>query len=133
MNDAAEWRAMCGDRVLVEQWSGTVVAQWQVYSWVLIDGLNVPKTYGTTTLTPLVPPLSDEGSVVSGNSVTVPEMIGPTMKRRLQTAGQRAIDAVEARNVAIEEAHAAGATLREIGDAVGLTHVAVMKIINRRK
>lgn len=64
---------------------------------------------------------------------TVPSVIDQPKVRALQRAGQRASDAVEARNAAIVEAHQAGATLREIGEAVGLTHVGVMKIINRRK
>jgi transposase-like protein len=65
------------------------------------------------------------------NSVTVPGVIDQAKVRSLQRAGQRVTDAVEARNAAIVEAHQAGATLRDIGEAVGLSHVAVMKIIKR--
>ena len=46
-------RVMCGDRVLAGQWSGVVAAQHGPFSWVVIDGINVPQTHATITLRPV--------------------------------------------------------------------------------
>lgn len=49
-------RVMCGDRVLAGQWSGVVAAQHGPFSWVVIDGINVPQTHATITLRPVENP-----------------------------------------------------------------------------
>ena len=46
-------RVMCGDRVLAGWWSGVVAAQHGPFSWVVIDGINVPQTHATITLRPV--------------------------------------------------------------------------------
>lgn len=53
----------------------------------------------------------------------------PQRKRELETAGRRARAAVEARNQAITAARADGASLREIAEAVGLSHMGVRKVL----
>lgn len=45
-------RVMCGDRVLVGDWSGVVAAQYGPFSWVVLDDINVPQTRSTITLQP---------------------------------------------------------------------------------
>lgn len=50
---AHAWKPMCGDRVLAGQWSGVVAAQHGPFSWVVIDGINVPQTHATITLRPV--------------------------------------------------------------------------------
>lgn len=47
---------MCGDRVLAGKWSGVVAAQHGPFSWVVIDGINVPQTHATITLRPVENP-----------------------------------------------------------------------------
>lgn len=49
----------------------------------------------------------------------------------LTKLGERVRIATEARDAAIRNAAAAGASLRAIGDAVGLSHTGVAKIIAR--
>ena len=51
----------------------------------------------------------------------------PATRKRLKAAS------VEERNKAICDAHAEGASLREIAAVVGLTHAGVRKIINNAK
>jgi len=51
----------------------------------------------------------------------------PATRKRLKAAS------VEERNKAICDAHAEGASLREIAAVVGLTHAGVRKIINQSK
>ena len=51
--------------------------------------------------------------------------------RKLRKAGEAVDKAIAERNAAIIEAHQAGHSLRAIGDAVGVTHVAVLKIIRK--
>lgn len=55
--------------------------------------------------------------------------LDPAMAKRLAKAGE----AVRKRDELIVEASNAGASLREIGRAVGLTHVAVKKIIDKHR
>lgn len=52
--------------------------------------------------------------------------------RALQRAAQRANDAVAERNAAIIDAHDAGATFREIAEAVGMSAAGILKIVRRR-
>ena len=51
--DSWSKQVMCGDRVLAGQWSGVVAAQHGPFSWVVIDGINVPQTHATITLRPV--------------------------------------------------------------------------------
>jgi len=53
--------------------------------------------------------------------------------RQLARAGSNVDAAVEARNELIRQAAAEGATLREIGEAVGLSFAGVKKILDRTK
>lgn len=57
----------------------------------------------------------------------------PTLMRRLRIAGDRWRRLTEARNTAIRKHAAAGATYREIAEAVGLSHTAVAFIVRGRK
>lgn len=42
---------MCGDRVATpDGWTGRVEVQYGSFSWVVIDGINVLRTYATATL-----------------------------------------------------------------------------------
>jgi DNA-binding NarL/FixJ family response regulator len=51
----------------------------------------------------------------------------PAIRKRLQAAS------ITERNRAICDAHAEGASLREIAAVVGMTHAGVRKIINQSK
>jgi transposase-like protein len=53
-------------------------------------------------------------------------------RRALERAGTRQREATEARNQAIAEAQQTGASLREIAEAVGLSHTAVARILKQR-
>lgn len=53
-------------------------------------------------------------------------------KRELRTAGKRARDAVTKRDALIKWAVNNGGSLREVGEAVGLTHTAVKFIAHGR-
>lgn len=59
--------------------------------------------------------------------------LDPGMARRLARAVERDTQARRERDELIVRAHIAGATLREIAEVVGLTHVGVKKIIDRTK
>lgn len=49
-----ERRIMCGDRVATpDGWTGRVEVQFGSFSWVVIDGINVLRTYATSTLKPV--------------------------------------------------------------------------------
>lgn len=62
-----------------------------------------------------------------------PVALDPRMAKRLARAVGKASDARRERDELIVRAYIAGATLREIGEAVGITHVGVKKIIDRTK
>ena len=63
---------------------------------------------------------------------TLPRVIEPDMKRALNRAGRKVRVAVAERDELIREAVAAGGSLREVGQAVGLTHTAVKFIAHGR-
>lgn len=49
-NGHVAWSAMCGDRVVVNGWTGRVVAQHGPYSWVSMEATNSPQTHATSQL-----------------------------------------------------------------------------------
>lgn len=55
------------------------------------------------------------------------------VRRELRRAARAVTRSREQRDAAILAAHEAGATLREIAGAVGLSHPGVLKIIQRHK
>lgn len=57
--------------------------------------------------------------------------IDPALAKRVRAVAQAAEKKRQERDELILAAHAAGASLREIGDLVGLSHVGVMKIVKR--
>lgn len=61
-------------------------------------------------------------------SPTVPT-VDRDLTRRLRTAGEKVAEWTTERNRLIAEAHRDGASLRAIGDAAGISHVAVRKIV----
>lgn len=63
-------------------------------------------------------------------TTTVP-FVDTDMAKRLRRTGLAVTKAVADRNAAILEAHAAGCSLRDIASEVGITHVAVHKIIRK--
>lgn len=65
------------------------------------------------------------------NSVTFPEMIDKTTAAKLATAARQITDWTTKRDDLIREAHANGASLRDIAEHAGITHVGVMKIVKR--
>lgn len=58
-------------------------------------------------------------------------VLTPERQRQLQRAGQKLADALADRDRIIREAIAEGGSLREVGDAVGLSHPGVKKIVER--
>lgn len=70
---------------------------------------------------------------MTGNLVTVLGMLDRTIARKLRSAARSIEDGIEARDQFILEAHEAGASLREIAEHAGITHVAVLKIIRRNQ
>ncbi len=60
-------------------------------------------------------------------------MITPSQVNRLDWCGRTQRSATELRDAAIVEAIASGATLREVGDAVGMTHSGVASIVKRHQ
>lgn len=71
----------------------------------------------STELTPPVPRLSSP--------------LSPEGRRRLERLARKARDATTERDQAIVEEHAAGASLRAIAEATGLSHMGVSKIVRR--
>lgn len=68
------------------------------------------------------------------NTATVPAMaLDPKMRRKLEHEADRARAHTIARNALIVAAVAAGASLREVGEAVKLTHVAIKKIVDKER
>lgn len=63
---------------------------------------------------------------------TLPRMIEPELERALKTAGRKVAEWTAERDRLIKEAVAAGGSLREVGEAVGLTHTAVKFIAHGR-
>lgn len=65
-------------------------------------------------------------------TATVLDMpIDPALAKRVRATAQAAEKKRQERDALITQAHLAGASLREIGELVGLSHVGVMKILNR--
>lgn len=66
------------------------------------------------------------------SATTVPVVaVDPAMARRLRSANRRVHDALSERDRLIVEASAAGGSLREIGELVGMTGPGVMKVLRR--
>jgi DNA-binding Lrp family transcriptional regulator len=57
--------------------------------------------------------------------------LSPEDRRRLAQDGRKQREWTDRRNADIRAAHDAGASLREIADAVGLSHMAVSAIIKK--
>lgn len=69
----------------------------------------------------------------TGDSVTVPVVLDKHTATQLRKAARQIEEATEARDHWIMEAHGYGASLREIAEHAGITHVAVMKIIRKMR
>lgn len=65
-------------------------------------------------------------------ATVTPMPIDPALAKRVRAVAQAAEKKRQERDELILAAHAAGASLREIGDLVGLSHVGVKKIIDRK-
>lgn len=65
-------------------------------------------------------------------TTTVPLMLTPETKRALTKAGRNAKKAIEERDELVRQAVAEGGSLREVGEAVGLSHQAVKFIAHGR-
>ena len=65
-------------------------------------------------------------------TTTVP-FVNTAEAKKLRKAAEAVDRAIAVRNAAILEAHRAGHSLRAIGDAVGVTHVAVLKVIRKQR
>lgn len=65
------------------------------------------------------------------------ETTGPEAAQRLlqlvRYGAQKADRAVASRDAAVREAHHAGASLRDIAEAVGVSHMTVKRIIERQR
>lgn len=65
------------------------------------------------------------------------ESTGPEAARRLlqlvRHGAQNAGRAIRSRDAAIREAHRAGASLRDIAEVAGVSHMTVKRIIERRE
>lgn len=61
-----------------------------------------------------------------------PVALSPDMLANLRTAGRKVREWTETRDRHIKQAVADGASLREVGDAVGLSHTAVKFIAHGR-
>ncbi len=68
---------------------------------------------------------------MSVNPATIPAMLDPKLARSIRRAADQASTATLERDRLIVEASRAGASLREIAEHAGISHVAVMKIIRR--
>lgn len=62
---------------------------------------------------------------------TVPAVLEEGMRRLLAKAGRKQTDATAERDRLIREAIAAGGSLREVADAVGMSHMAVRYIVKK--
>lgn len=67
----------------------------------------------------------------SKTKATSDRMIDKTTAAKLATAATNASKWLAARDALIFQAHEAGASLRDIAAHAGITHVGVMKVINR--
>lgn len=65
----------------------------------------------------------------AGSSVRL--MLDPDVARQLASRGRRAQEALARRDEEIRSAVEGGASLREVGAAVGLSHAAIAKIVRR--
>jgi hypothetical protein len=64
---------------------------------------------------------------------TLPQVaLDPEDRRQLQRAGRKSRESVQERDELIRAKAAKGATYREIAEAVGLSHTAVMFIVRGR-
>lgn len=63
---------------------------------------------------------------------TLPPMIQPDTEKALRTAGRKVAEWTATRDRLIKEAVEAGGSLREVGDAVGMSHTAVKFIAHGR-
>lgn len=74
--------------------------------------------------------LDEIEAMCSPSTATVP-FVETEMAKKLRRAGAAVTKAVAERNAAIVEARDAGCSLRDIASEVGITHVAVAKIIRK--
>lgn len=70
-----------------------------------------------------------EFAAALANDAATVAFVETELARKLRRLGANVEKAVTERNTAILEAHAAGHSLRSIGEAVGISHVAVRKIV----
>lgn len=63
---------------------------------------------------------------------TLPRVIDPELKRALTTAGRKVGEWTAERDRLIKEAVTAGGSLREVGEAAGVSHTAVKFIAHGR-
>lgn len=66
------------------------------------------------------------------SETTLPPMIDPDTRKALVTAGRKVAEWTAERDRLIKEAVAAGGSLREVGDAAGISHTAVKFIAHGR-
>lgn len=66
-------------------------------------------------------------------ATTFPAVLTPETKKALTTAGRKVAEWTIERDRLIRQAHADGGSLREIGEAAGLSHTAVAFIVRGRK
>lgn len=63
---------------------------------------------------------------------TLPPVMTAEIEKALRTAGRKVAEWTAERDRLVKEAVAAGGSLREVGEAVGLTHTAVKFIAHGR-
>jgi hypothetical protein len=69
---------------------------------------------------------------VSDVETTLPRVIEPDLERALRTAGRKVAKWTAERDRLVKEAVAAGGSLREVGEAAGISHTAVKFIAHGR-
>lgn len=70
---------------------------------------------------------------MSVHSVTVPAMIDKHTASQLRKAARQIEEATKTRDYWIGEAYGFGASLREVAEHAGITHVAVLKIVRKTR
>lgn len=69
---------------------------------------------------------------IVGPETTLPPMVTPDMEKALKNAGRKVAEWTAERDRLVKEAIAAGGSLREVGEAAGMSHTAVRFIAHGR-
>ena len=146
-NGHVAWSAMCGDRVVVNGWTGRVVAQHGPYSGVSMEATNSPQTHATSQLVqwpdPPQPTLTGDcdgcptptdgcpGDCPQRASTILDVPVDRATSKEIKRLVGKIEKLLDERDVLIRRARDEGASLREIAELLHVNHVTVKNLLEK--